>query len=315
MKKTLLLLSFMFALQIHAANTLYVSDVTIPHGGTAVINIELNNDSEFFGLQMDVNLPAGISPILNGDKPMYELTDRLTGFTIDSSLPTATTVRLAGFSLGSSVVGSNGTIIQLTVSADPSLNVGEELMATISSVQFSSMESAPVDFDDISFKITIGEEEAIVLDENSSEGPTSSEGPVNVKVLRTIKGGEWNTICLPFAMSGAQISAALGSIELADFDDYEVTKSGDKNIAILVNFSPVNTSDGMEANHPYLIRTSSDISEFSVSGVVLEPDEENAMTVYFIRKGRQTIDMGYMIGTSTILLEKRRCRHIALISN
>lgn len=297
MKKALLLLSFLFALHIHAANTLYVSDVTIPHGGTAVINIELNNDSEFFGLQMDVNLPAGISPIMNGEKPMYELTDRLTGFTIDSSLPTATTVRLAGFSLGSSVVGSSGTIIQLTVSADPSLNVGEELTATISSVQFSSMESAPVDFDDISFKITIGEEEAIVLDENSTEGPASSDGPVNVKVLRTIKGGEWNTICLPFTMSSAQISAALGSIELADFVDYEVTKSGDKNIAILVNFSPVNTSDGMEANHPYLIRTSSDISEFSVPGVVLEPDEENALTVYFIRKGKQTIDMGYMIGT------------------
>jgi hypothetical protein len=98
-------------------------------------------------------------------------------------------------------------------------------------------------------------------------------------------------------MSGAQISAALGSIELADFDDYEVTKSGDKNVSILVNFSPVNTSDGMEANHPYLIRTSSDISEFSVSGVVLAPDEENALTVYFIRKGKQTIDMGYLIGT------------------
>lgn len=136
----------------------------------------------------------------------------------------------------------------------------------------------------------------IILDENSEDGPMTCGVPLDVRVLRTIKGGEWNTICLPFAMTGEQVSAAFGSVELADFSDYQVGKSGDKTISIMINFTPVSAADGMEANHPYLIRTADDIEEFTVSEVMLVPDEENAQKVFSVTEDGQTVSKGYMKG-------------------
>ena len=120
---------------------------------------------------------------------------------------------------------------------------------------------------------------------------------MDVKVQRTIKGSEWSTICLPFAMTGTQISAALGNIELADFGGYRVTKIGNKTTAILVNFTPVDPAAGMEANHPYIIRIADDIEEFSVQEVILATDEENAQTAFTTTEDGQEITKGHFIGT------------------
>jgi hypothetical protein len=146
------------------------------------------------------------------------------------------------------------------------------------------------------FKEIVEYDPEIILDENSEDGPEGYGVPMDVKVLRTIKGGEWNTICLPFAMTGEQVSEAFGSVELADFSDYQAGKSGDKTISIMINFTPVDAADGMEANHPYLIRTSGDISDFTVTNVILAPDEENAQTAFTTTEDGQEVTKGHMKG-------------------
>ncbi len=146
------------------------------------------------------------------------------------------------------------------------------------------------------FKEIVEYAPVILLDETSVDVPPSYPVPMDVKVQRTIKGGEWSTICLPFAMTGEQVAEALGSVELADFSDYQVTKKGDKTISIMINFAPVDAADGMEANHPYLIRTSGDISDFTVTNVILAPDEENAQTAFTTEEDGQTVSKGYMKG-------------------
>ena len=147
------------------------------------------------------------------------------------------------------------------------------------------------------FKEIVEYDPITVLDDNSEDGPPSYGAPMDVKVQRTIKGGEWSTICLPFAMTGTQVSEALGSVELADFAGYQVTKIGDKTTTILVNFTPVDASAGMEANHPYLIQASDDIAEFSVQEVILAPDEENAQTAFTITEDEQEVTKGHFRGT------------------
>ena len=136
-----------------------------------------------------------------------------------------------------------------------------------------------------------------VLADNSEDELPSYPVPMDVKVQRTIKGGEWSTICLPFAMTGTQISAALGNIEIADFGGYRVTKIGNKTTAILVNFTPVDASAGMEANHPYIIRIADDIEEFTVQDAMLAPDEENAQTAFTTTEDGQEVTKGHFIGT------------------
>ena len=119
---------------------------------------------------------------------------------------------------------------------------------------------------------TKAESLAVVLDENFGSIPEPATG-VDVLVRRTIKANEWSTICLPFAMNEAQVKAAFGNgVELADFTGYDATEDNEGNITgITANFSDVTA---IEANHPYIIKVSSAVSEFTVDGVDIDPEDE-----------------------------------------
>ena len=90
--------------------------------------------------------------------------------------------------------------------------------------------------------------------ENSFEGQSN----VNVALKRTLVGGAWNTLCLPFDVSGTDLVTALGTpCELRTFD----TVSG-----MTVNFA---SATEIVAGQPYLIRPNADVVDPSFSGVEL----------------------------------------------
>ena len=111
----------------------------------------------------------------------------------------------------------------------------------------------------------------VVLDENATTLPMTLSD-VNVKVMRTINANVWSTICLPFAMTRGQVVEAFGDdVLLKNFDGctMERDKNGDL-IAIKINFID---AQYIEANHPYLIRVSNDITKFTAEGVGIEAEE------------------------------------------
>ena len=116
-----------------------------------------------------------------------------------------------------------------------------------------------------------------VLDENLTTPPTSSEENVDIKVKRTINAKEWSTICLPFAMTEVQVKDAFGKdVALKDFVSYECEYDVENNVAgININFTDVDLTDGIQANHPYLIKTPRKITAFMANSTI-EPDSENA---------------------------------------
>ena len=131
---------------------------------------------------------------------------------------------------------------------------------------------------DVTFKVKVVEILTITLDENSTEKPVASNGSVNVNLIRSIKGGNWQTIVLPFAMTEAQVQEVFGtSVELADFAGYTTEENDDEDIVgIKVNF---NTRSSIEANRPCIIKVDHDMSGFSVSGVTIEPEDEPTVAV------------------------------------
>ncbi len=108
------------------------------------------------------------------------------------------------------------------------------------------------------------------LDETSTTAPVSTTGTTDVFVRRTIKAEEWNTICLPFAMSEAQAKAAFGNdVQIADFTSCDVTRNTANEVTgIKVNFTNVSA---MEANHPYIIKVQDKVSSFYVDGTQCNP--------------------------------------------
>ena len=171
-----------------------------------------------------------------------------------------------------------------------------EYTITISNLNISNADNEQEIRSTDSFVSTIVIDDYLTLDENSTTAPEAFEG--NVLVNRTIKGGEWGTICLPFAMDADQVKAAFGDdVKLADFDSYDETydEAEENVISIVVNFNSVSA---IEENHPYLIYTSSDIENFRVDGVSVNPNADDAYVQYDNGlSGKKLVIYGTFTGT------------------
>lgn len=81
----------------------------------------------------------------------------------------------------------------------------------------------------------------VTMDENIDYTPSAATA-VGVTLKRTLKGGMWNTICLPFGLSASQLTETFGSgVKVASMTSYDGS---------LLQFANANS---MTANTPYLI--------------------------------------------------------------
>jgi len=204
-------------------------------------------------------------------------------------------VKVAGLSLSSKpLIGTSGDLLTFTIKPATTLTAGQTFTGYIKNILIVPVEGTKKTLADASFTVTIGEPADLrtVLDETSTSLPAAATG-VDVRVKRTIKGGEWSTICLPFAMTQAQCQEAFGDdVQLGDFAGYDTEEDADENIVgITVNFNAVSA---IEANHPYVIKTGKDVTEFTLDGVDIDAEEEP--TVAAVKRTKK--QWSEMIGTN-----------------
>ena len=301
-KKIFLMITLLVGIvSAQATNDVVVGDVTIPQGGSGVVNIELNNnDDEFTAYQFRLILPEGLNFVADKKgNPSFVAGDRYDDHSISSST-------LGVFSCISTTLapisGTSGSLLSVDVTASADVAVGTKLNVTLGEIECTTSGTSPkaVKFEDVTFTVTIGDpaDTHVVLDETSTTAPAASGGPVDIQVKRTIKANEWSTLVLPFDMTEAQLKEALGSdVKLAEFEDYEAEYTGDDVTGLTVNFVATNLSDGFYANYPYLVKTSKDITEFFVTATI-DPDEEDAVAEFTNGKtGPKKEVYGKLIGT------------------
>jgi len=272
MKKTMILLAAMLmGMACHATDEVTVADVFVPQGGQTEVSICLiNPDKSYTAGQMLLVLPAGVTSVLktSGD-PMVSEGERITStnHAIGATHLEDGTDQFTLFSISSDAIpGTEGVLFSVTVSASSDLAVGAVLEGRLENIEMTTTDATPTPFNDQTFTITIGENR-VVLDETSTTPPVAEEN-ANVRVQRTILANEWSTICLPFDMTEAQVKAAFGDdVQLADFNDYEYDDAAG---SISVKFTNVTA---IEANHPYIIKVSEGMTEFTVDGVTIDPQE------------------------------------------
>ena len=279
MKKYLLTLLSFFTIQtiVLATNTVEVKPLSISKGGTAKLEIQLENSDEIKAFQFNLVLPDGIT-VTNVEK-----SERLPdGIVLNyNGLSTPNTYRIIGYQHGNTAFsGTSGCFVYVTLSASDALTVGSNLTGNISEISLTVIPTAEYKAYGSSFEITIVEpaDPWVTLDENSTTLPEASDGETEIKVKRTLKANQWNTICFPFAMTEAQVYEAFGEdVQVAEFIEYEST---DDLTSINVIFEEaLLAEDGLMANYPYIIKTSKNITEFMVTSVI-EPDEENAVAEF-----------------------------------
>ena len=301
-KKIFLMITLLVGIvSAQATNDVVVGDVTIPQGGSGVVNIELNNnDDEFTAYQFRLILPEGLNFVADKKgNPSFVAGDRYDDHSISSST-------LGVFSCISTTLapisGTSGSLLSVDVAASADVAVGTKLNVTLGEIECTTSGTSPkaVKFEDVTFTVTIGDpaDTHVVLDETSTTAPVASGGAVDIMVKRTIKANEWSTLVLPFDMTEAQLKEALGSdVKLAEFEDYEADYTGDDVTGLTVNFVATNLSDGFYANYPYLVKTSKDITEFFVTATI-DPDEEDAVAEFTNGKtGPKKEVYGKLIGT------------------
>lgn len=269
---------FTCSLGISAENTVVVNGALVTKGNIGSFNIELiNPDDAFCAFQMDIVLPDGLT-FVSASKG-----GRMTSaHSLGSSNMGGNVIRFSSIDTeqNRNYLGESGTLFTVTVSVSDGVTVGDNLTARLQNVEFARK-------DESMFKIaqqdfSIGITDRVVIDENSAALPTAQNG-VNVLVKRTIKKDVWNTICLPFAMDEATTMQVFGDdVQVAEFSDYDYD---DDNLSITVNFEEADLSDeGFCENWPYLIKTSTDITDFTVDGVDVSPNEEDAVNEYKEKK-------------------------------
>ena len=286
------------------ADSFIIENVTVPQGGTVplVIGYEFTSESDKVGFTFSLRLPEGLSLECDewGD-PIY-VKDPTSIDKMNILFVGTGNVACQPSNATATIKGTSGTLLTLNLVADASLAVGTEITVPVAKATFQQRSPESVTdivLDDFSFKVTIGEpvDSRVVLDEKSTTVPEASSGAVDVRVNRTLVAGNWNTICLPFAMTGSQVTSAFGNdVQLADFSDWTIEEDGEGNIVrIVISFENVAATGGMEANHPYLIKVSQPVTEFTADGVTIIPEEE-PMTM--VKHGTKKRDPeSYMIGT------------------
>lgn len=96
---------------------------------------------------------------------------------------------------------------------------------------------------------------------DTSEMPVFNDGQANVKLHRTFSTKNLNTVCLPFALSHDEITAAFGSVAVAyRYTEYDAQKN-------VINFKTVAAGSQTEANEPFLLKTTTDADIFTFEDI------------------------------------------------
>ena len=279
MKKLRFLMTFFVLLawggHASADNVVTTNEPYIVPGGTTELVVSLESDPDFvtYAYNFYLFLPEGIEVEQTAlGTYVYELKPRNAHHNSNVGKKISNGSIMFGIDHPDiPLTGYQGEVLGITLKASPTLATGTYTGYIRNSHFATNTGINGKNPPDMSFSIVVGDR--VILDENSTEAPEAADG-VNVLVKRTIAANEWGTICLPFAMSNEQVTAAFGDdVKLCDFTGCDVTENGDGDVtAIKVKFSPVSPL-AIEANHPYLIKVSSPVTEFTADNVDIVPEE------------------------------------------
>ena len=263
---------FAISAGVMAQNSLSVSNIQLPKTdvATLTVNFQFDKADTYTGYQFDLELPEQLEFVLdeNSTVPKYEMGECHDDHTLSTNMKDGVLTILASSMTTSPLKATSGILLKFTIkAASNDLVIGTIYECSIKNIKITDGNGAKTELDASTFNVTISK--YTILDETSTVAPTAKTG-VDVLVKRTIKANEWSTICLPFAMTEAQVKEAFGDdVKLGDFTGYDVKDEGE---TITVNFTDV-TPTTIEANHPYIIKLSAPVTEFTVDGVDIDPQD------------------------------------------
>lgn len=276
MKKNILTITMALLLvgagDVRAENVVTTNEVIIRPGGTTELTVSLENDADFavYAYDFRLNLPEGIEVVQDSyGSLVYALGARNATHAANVQRTSDGAVQFGISSAQLAIAGTSGAVLGIKLKADNTLEEGTVLLGRIRQVTMANKEAQTVHPADMAFAIKVSN--VVVLDENAIMVPDATSEAVDIVVKRSIRAGEWSTICLPFAMSADKMKAAFGDdYHLAYISGCKTEKDGDDVVGVTVEFTARTTA--AQVNRPYIIRVSRDITQFEVNARIAPED-------------------------------------------
>ena len=275
--------------QTRAADVLMVENVVLPQGSEKELTVGCQFENSYKAYQLDIQLPEGLALTLDEKgKPVCEKGFTDTDHSISCSVMGTGLYRFVCTSMNNELLPQSGALLKVHVVATAG-NVGDVLGGKVTATEFTSVDYDVVNLADVAFTVTIAEtpDTHTVLDENATSAPATSDGVVDVRMKRTLRGGVWNTLVIPFDMTAEQVKTAFGDeAKVATFEGAETETDAEENVVgISVNFA---NATSIAANVPCLVWTANDLTEWTVDGVTIAPVEEPSVDKDELRLGSGT---------------------------
>lgn len=129
------LVSLVATVAAMAENKVYIERFSIVPGEKATVNVMMDNDDDISSLQLDLNLPAGLTFIIGSEKRNTERITR-TSHTLNATDYPAVTKRFTIFAKGvtaekTAIAGKSGVLFSFDVMADQWFNGGEVVLSNV----------------------------------------------------------------------------------------------------------------------------------------------------------------------------------------
>lgn len=278
MRRKIMLTALLMAVtgMAHGQNTLSVEDFVMPqNGGSITVNLTLEEENVYTSYQFKVETPEGMEYITDesDDVECTLVSGHASSHSATSHWNSDERLLAVGVASMSSALFKGKTVsLEIPLAATEAAE-NSTFSFTVKGITFIKQTGTKDYLDDVTFTVTVGvpADTRTLLDENANAAPADAEG-VDVRVRRTIQAAQWNTICLPFSMTAEQVTDVFGDdVLLKDFNGCE-TESDDNEDVVSITIKFVD-AESIEANHPYLIWTSTGITEFTVNNVDIEVEE------------------------------------------
>ena len=299
--KTFLTMALMAVPGVAAAqNTLTVTETTISqNGGNLKFNFTFAEENVYTSYQFKIETPEGVVYDTDEDGDVACTLGACHTNSHAATVHWNADTRILGVgvaSLSTSLLkGTAGELISIPLLEIDAV-VGSTLTFNVVDITYIRKDGTKDKLNDLEVNITVGgsTDSRLILNENATSAPDDTEG-VDVLVKRTIVGGVWNTLCLPFSMTAEQVTEAFGDgVRMAEFTNWEVDGNNVK-----LTFTEGATS--IEKNVPCLIKVEEGLTEFTVDGVDIEPERNSKgklVDPYVeVKVGRK---YGYFTGAYTV---------------
>lgn len=221
------------------------TDVTFDFSTMGYENAEVVNHVEKDGITLDLTKGGTNDPkyyTQNSTLRFYK-----DGGTLTVTAPTGKAIIKVDFALGKKIESTDLTVNKGTITGENSSytwtgNSTSVVFTANATIQMKELVISYTDVSDDSYDYALS-------DESDTYTPSTFTDK-SVKIKRSLKANQLNTICLPFALTSEQISTTFGE----GTEVYRLTSSTDNTM----NFTSKET---IEEGYPYLIMPQNDVNE------------------------------------------------------